>query len=283
VPAFAFPEDAARALALAADHGAWCADPERPEVRVAPAPRPEEAAAVIATALAEGGGWLDAAAIAALARAYGIPLAEARVTRSPTGAGRAAVELGLPVALKAIAPGLLHKTDAGAVRLGLTTRAAVRRAAAQVSAAVAAAGHAVDGFLVQRMAAPGTELLVGVTQDPLLGSVLACAAGGTAVELVRDAAVRLMPLHAGDAEALLRSLATFPLLDGYRGAPRADLAAVVDVIERVGALADAHREIVELDCNPVLAGPAGATVVDMRVRVAPARPLPPAPSLQAER
>jgi len=87
----------------------------------------------------------------------------------------------------------------------------------------------------------------------------------------------------GDAEALLRSLATFPLLDGYRGALRADLAAVVDVVERVGALADAHREIVELDCNPVLAAAAGATVVDMRVRVAPAPPRAPSPSLQAVR
>ena len=124
---------------------------------------------------------------------------------------------------------------------------------------------------------PGAELIVGIVGDPDFGPVVACGAGGHAVELLGDVAVRLAPLGPRAAGAMLRSLRTFPLLDGYRGAPRADLPAVEDVLLRVSALAAAHPEIAELDCNPLLAGPNGAVVVDARVRVAAplrARPFP---------
>src|SRR5918995_1398357 len=126
------------------------------------------------------------------------------------------------------------------------------------------------GFLVQRMARPGVELLVGVTHDPLFGPVVACAAGGTAVELLADASVRLAPLTERDVHEMPRELATFPLLAGHRGAPVAD----------VDALANDHPSIAELDCNPVIVTPAGATIVDMRTRVHPPAPRAPVGSLQ---
>jgi acyl-CoA synthetase (NDP forming) len=125
------------------------------------------------------------------------------------------------------------------------------------------------------MAPPGVELLVGFTSDPGFGPVIACAAGGTAVELRADAAIRLAPLTERDVHDMPRSLATFPLLAGHRGAPRADVEALEDVLRRVSALADDLPAIAELDCNPVIVSPGGATIVDMRVRVRP--PDPPAP------
>jgi acyl-CoA synthetase (NDP forming) len=129
------------------------------------------------------------------------------------------------------------------------------------------------------MAPEGVEMLVGVAGDPDLGPVVVCAAGGRAVELLGDAQMRLAPLTARDATEMIRELRTFPLLDGYRGAPPADVAALEDVLLRVSALAADHPEIAELDCNPVLVAPGGATVVDARVRVAPVAPARPLPSL----
>jgi acyl-CoA synthetase (NDP forming) len=135
--------------------------------------------------------------------------------------------------------------------------------------AVAAAGHEVTGYLVQTMAPEGAELLVGVVGDPAFGPLVAVGAGGTTAELIRDIQVRLAPLGRRETSEMLRALRTFPLLDGYRGRPSADVAAVEDVVLRMAALAAEHPEIAELDCNPVIAGPTGTLVVDARVRVAP--------------
>jgi len=185
------------------------------------------------------------------------------------------VELGGPVALKAVSPLLLHRTEARAVQLGLSGSRQVRTAAARMAKAVADEGSPVDRFLVQRMVGDGVELLVGVVHDALFGPVVACGAGGTAVELLKDVAVRLAPLTDRDAAEMVRSLATFPLLDGYRGAPKADLGALEDLLLRVSALVEAHPEIAELDCNPVKALPDRVVVVDARIRVeAASLPLP---------
>ena len=111
------------------------------------------------------------------------------------------------------------------------------------------------------------EMLVGVVADPVFGPVVACGGGGVTVELQRDVAVRVAPITDIDAEEMVRSLSTFPLLDGFRGAPKADVDALVQTILRVGALADAHPEIAEMDCNPVMVLPTGVRVVDVRVRI----------------
>ena len=288
LPAFRYPEDAARALGRAVAHARWREQP-RGAVPAFADVRADEAAATIARALgrraagdgASGGTWLEPSEVHALLRCYGVPLAPQRIERTPTGVGRAAAELGPgPVALKAIAPGLLHKSDVGGVALGLASPAAARRAAQEMRERVAAAGHALDGWLVQAMAPPGQELLVGATADPLFGPVVACGAGGRAVELLHDVAVRLTPVTDRDAREMVGSLSISPLLSGARGEPPVDLPALEQVVLRIGALVDAHPEIVELDCNPVIAHPAGAVVVDARVRVAPAAPAAPAPALR---
>ena len=119
------------------------------------------------------------------------------------------------------------------------------------------------------------------TSDPQFGPVMACAAGGTAVELLKDAAIRLAPLSEENVHSMPRALATFPLLAGHRGAPAADVPALEDVLRRVSALADEHPTIAELDCNPVVVSPDGAAIVDMRVRVQAPAPRAPIGSLQA--
>jgi acyl-CoA synthetase (NDP forming) len=173
----------------------------------------------------------------------------------------------------------VHKRDAGAVAVALDTPARVRSAAAEMSRSVTAAGYELEGFLEQPMIADGVELLVGMVQDQSFGPVLACGAGGSTAELLNDVAVRITPVTDVDAAEMLRTLKSFPLLTGYRGGPARDLAAIESVVLRVSAMVEAHPEIVELDCNPLIAGPDGALVVDARVRVTAADSPPPLPSV----
>jgi acetyl coenzyme A synthetase (ADP forming)-like protein len=279
-PGFTFPEDAARAVALAARHGRWRALP--PGRFISPPDcRTDEATGIISQALADSSSWLEPSRVAALLDCYGLPLVTFRVVADADAAVEAARQLGGPVALKAIAPGQLHKSDAGAVRLELAGPDAVRAAALEIDAAVASAGLMLDGLLVQPMAADGVEMIIGVVHDHSFGPVLACGAGGTSAELIKDVAVAITPVTDLDAAEMLRSLKTFPLLDGYRGAPRCDLAAIEDVLLRVSAMVQTHPEIAEMDCNPLIATPHGAVIVDARVRLAPTEPPPAMPSVRA--
>ena len=183
----------------------------------------------------------------------------------------AAGRIGAPVALKALGP--LHKTDAQAVRLDVAPGDVL-------DAARAMAEHLrehelpLEGFVVQEMVRDAAEMLVGCVVDPVFGPVIAVGSGGVTVELTQDVAVRVAPLTDLDAQEMVRELTTFPLLDGFRGASKKDVGALEDVILRVGALADGHPEIVEMDCNPVMVLPRGAAIVDARIRVRLAEPEP---------
>ncbi len=275
IPSYAFPEQAAIALSHAAEYGRWRAKPEGQQPHFHDT-KPDEAASIIAAGLARGGGWLADEEVEHLLTCYGIGLVRAERAPDPEGAGTAAERIGRPVALKAFGPQIVHKTDLGAVRLGLAGSRAVSTAAREMAERLTAAGVTAEGFVVQEMVDGGVEMLVGVAHDPLFGPVVACSAGGTAVELVRDVAVRVTPLTDLDATEMVRSLKTFPLLDGFRGAPKADVPALEEVILRVGELVEAHPEIAEMDCNPVMVLSSGALVVDARVRlrdVPPPQPL----------
>ena len=275
VPGYEFPEAAAQAMARAVRHGRWRArDPGKvPRIEGL---RSVEAAAMISWELARGQGWLSPTAVKQLFEFFGLPLITTEEVADAEQAADVAVRLGVPVALKAVARGLLHKTDAGGVRLGLDGAEAVRTAAGEIEQAVTRAGYQLEGLVVQPMAPEGVELLVGVVNDHSFGPVAACGAGGTPAELIKDVSVRITPLSDRDAGEMIRSLKTFPLLDGYRGAPRCDVAAVEDVLLRVSAMVERHPEIVELDCNPLIATADRAVIVDARVRVeasAPPRPM----------
>ena len=275
-----FPEDAARAIALAAKHGSWRTRPQQDPWALADS-RPNEGAAIISQQLASGPDWLELDRVVALLNCYGVPQIETRVVADVAEAIQKLAELGTPVALKAITPGLVHKSDAGGVRLGLAGPDQIRAAAAEIEDSVDAAGYRLDGFVVQAMAPAGVELIVGVVNDHSFGPVIACGAAGTTAELIKDVAVRITPLTKLDAHEMIRALRTFPLLDGYRGAPRCNVDAIEDVLLRLSVMVEAHPEIVELDFNPLIATADGVVIVDARVRVetVPARP-PPA-ALQA--
>ncbi len=271
IPSYAFPEDAAIALARVTRYGEWRARPRRPPPQLDV--RRDEAAAVVAAALRRGAGWLLPQEVQALLSCYGLPLVRQETVRTPEEAGEAAARIGGEVALKAVGSEIVHKTELGAVRLNLPP-GEVPTAAAQMAASLAARGVRPEGFLVQEMVPAGVEMIVGVVHDPQFGPVIACGAGGVLVELLRDVSVRLTPLNAEDAAEMVQSLKTFPLLAGFRGQPAHDAAALQEALLRVSALVEDLPQIVELDCNPIMVLQRGAAVIDARVRVAPYEPPP---------
>src|SRR5581483_8127087 len=193
IPTFAFPEQAAIAMAHACAYGRWRERPFGTVPRFHDV-RADEAAAIIAGGLDRESGWLSAIEVERLLACYGLPVARSERATTPEEAGAAAARIGSPVALKAFGPDIVHTTDVGAVRLGLSSPGAVQAAASQMAERIASAGLRLEGFVVQEMVSEGVEMLVGVAHDPLFGPVVACSAGGTAVELVRDVSVRVTPI-----------------------------------------------------------------------------------------
>lgn len=273
IPSFAFPETAAIALSRVARYREWRFRPESP-LPVFEDIKRDEAAAVVATALIRGDGWLTNEEIITLLSCYGLPLIEQRVVRSAEAAAQAADELGGEVALKVIAPGVVHKTEAGGVRLSLRGADQVREAALDIERHLSQYAQSVKGFVVQRMARSGVEMIVGVVHDQQFGPVVACGAGGIQVELLRDVSVRLAPLSKEDAGEMIRSLKTYPLLTGFRGNPQCDVKALEEGLLRVSAMVEDLPQIAELDCNPFVVFEQGAVVLDARVRVAAVEPRP---------
>ncbi len=200
---------------------------------------------------------------------YGLPLIETRLVHTASEAAAFAAEFDGPVALKAVAAELVHKTEVGAVRLKLLGGDEVRAAAREERMAVEEAGMRFEGFAVQPMAPDGVELLMGVVHDANFGPVIVVGAGGTRAELFGDIAVRITPLTDLDAREMLSSLRVYSLLQGFRGQPKCDLAAVEDALLGLSLLVESHPEVAELDANPLIASSAGAVIVDARVRVHP--------------
>jgi acetyl coenzyme A synthetase (ADP forming)-like protein len=279
VPAFSYPEDAARALSKAVRYADWRRRPEGETPTFADL-EPDEAAGVISSALGAGREWLDFDELDTLLRCYGLHAPRGEVVGREHDVGPAAKRIGGPVALKAIVPGLVHKTEAGAVRTGLRDWTEALGAANEMETALGEAGTPPDGYLIQEMVGGGVEMLVGVADDPLFGPVAACGAGGTTAEVMHDVSVRITPLSDLDARDMITSLVTYPLLRGYRGSPPANVRALEEVLLRVSAMIEDHREISELDLNPVIVTSEAALVADARVRVR--APSPPAPWPSAE-
>ncbi|MBO0786799.1 MAG: acetate--CoA ligase family protein, partial [Actinobacteria bacterium] len=265
VPAYAYPESAARALAQAVRYGAWRS---RPPARTEELPglRPDAARELVTGFLGRvpGGGWLPQAEVSELLACYQVPMAPSAIAADADQAVAAAAALGGHVALKAQVPGLLHKTDAGGVALGLRGAREVRGSYRRFEAAF---GGRLTGALVQPMVADGTEVIIGVVQDPVFGPLVVFGPGGVAIEVLGGHSARLAPLTGADADDLIRSGPAAPLLLGHRGAAAADLAALRDGLLRVSALADDLPQVAELDLNPVIARPDGVTAVDARIRV----------------
>ena len=217
--------------------------------------------------LAAGGDRLTERASKEILAAYGLRVTRERLAGSATDAVAIAREMAGPVALKIESPDIPHKTEAGAIRLGIEGEAAIRRAYDDVSAAAQRFDPAarVNGVLIQEMAPPGVEVMLGIASDPVFGAVIVAALGGIHVEVLRDVAYRIPPVTMADAHSMLRELRAYALLAGVRGARARDIDALCDTIVRLSWLAlDLGELIAEVDVNPltVLEEGAGVRVVD---------------------
>ena len=277
IPSFSFPEAAAQALGKVTRYAAWRATPIGDSPGLSGTDR---AGAVDLASRLLGGGerWLEPAAVSQLLSCYGINAADSRSVRDAGDVARAAAEIGGPVAVKIDSRTITHKSDVGGVRLNLETPEAAGTAALEILSSLENRGraHELDGFLVQEMFnQEGTEMFVGMTLDPLFGPLIACGAGGTMVELIRDVSVRITPLTTADANEMLRSLKTFPLFEGYRGRAALNAHALEELLLRVSQMVEDIPYLSEIDLNPVLVSEQSCVVIDARMKIASSRPLPP--------
>ncbi|MDQ0958114.1 acyl-CoA synthetase (NDP forming)/GNAT superfamily N-acetyltransferase [Streptomyces sp. B4I13] len=272
LPAYADPQSAARALARAAGRARWLARtpgavPELSDVNTA------AAEAVVTTYLAQHpeGGWLDPRTTAELLGHYAIPQLSWAWAEDEDDAVQAAERIAGPdgrVVMKAYWPGLLHKTDQGAVHLDLQNASQVRAAHRDL---VTRFGDVMTGVVVQPLAQRGTELVAGVVQDEVFGPLVLFGLGGTATELLADHAARLAPLTDQDVHDLITSPRCAPLLFGYRGGGPVDIEGLEQLLLRLSRMACDLPQLAETDLNPVVARPDGVTALDVRVRLLPRR------------
>jgi acyl-CoA synthetase (NDP forming) len=236
--------------------------------------QPNSARSLCQSVLHRGGAcWLSAEEIRTVLAAFAVPLPQTAVCRTADEAAKAAQEIGFPVAVKLVSSRVLHKTEIGGVQLNLGNEAAVRLAFATIQerlAKVKGVG-AMDGVLVQPMISDGVELMIGITHDPSFGPLIGFGLGGIHVEILRDVCFRVTPITDQDAKEMVRSIRGYPLLEGYRGHPPADIGAIEELLLRIARLVEEVPEISELDLNPVFAlSPGqGCAVVDARIRVEP--------------
>jgi acyl-CoA synthetase (NDP forming)/GNAT superfamily N-acetyltransferase len=264
VPSYPGPERAALALARAWRYSAWKSKPSSKVVR----PNgidPERAKAMIDGWLAASSGrWLSDFEASQLLACYGVNVVEFRSATTEDEAVQAAEELGYPVAVKATGEQWRHRPDLGGVRLDLVGPDSVRWAYRDLAAA---SGEPL--LHVQRMATKGIGCVVGVQDDPSFGSLISFGLAGVISDLLGDRAYRVLPLTEDAATELIDAPKAAPLLSGYRSAVPVNKSALVDLVQRISALADDLPEVRELACEPVLASAEGAQITDSRVRIGP--------------
>lgn len=277
IPTYAFPESAARALAGVARYARW----RRGDEGAIPEFGDIDRAGALQTAAGlfhDEERWLEPAAVSDLLEHYGIRTAVTHQATTPAEVAKAAAEIGRPVAVKIDSRTIVHKTDVGGVRLDLDTPEAAMSAAEDIVARLTERNlqGEVDGFIVQEMVrGDGSEMFVGMTLDPSFGPLIACGAGGTMVELLRDVAVRITPLTDLDAKEMVRSLRTWPLFEGYRGQAPLSAPAFETLLLRLSAMVEDLPHLAELDLNPVLVTGTECIVLDARIRIT--APKPPSP------
>ena len=266
VARFAFPESAVRTLARVVEYGqARTSDPG--VIPKLGGLQRDVAKSIVERVVQESGEgrWLDPEETRLLLKAYGIPLVRSVYAHSAAKAATAALEVGFPVALKADVVGVVHKLEAGAVELGVTSAAAVRKTVRRFRETF---GSNLRGVVVQKMSLPGVELIVGAVRDPAFGPLVLFGSGGTNAELFRDQVIRLAPLTVRQADQLVRAPRGARLMEGFRGRPPSDTSAVTDVLHRISQLAADIPQVAEVECNPLIALPDGVSIVDARVRLA---------------
>ena len=271
IPTFAFPESVARVLTRVADYAEWRRlpigmVPDFEDLEIEPARE------VCARALKDRGpGWLSQEEVQQVLSGFKLPVLPGGLARSPGEAVQIAQRIGFPVAVKLVSLQITHKTEVGGVHLNLKDEREVEEAYAAIREALEKIGKldALEGVGVQAMAPEGVEVLVGVTEDPVFGPLIAFGLGGIFVEAMGDVRFGVTPLTDRDAKELITGIRGYSLLKGFRGKPPADIEALEETLLRVSRLVEEIPEIVDLDLNPIITRPPGegCLIADARIRV----------------
>jgi len=202
-----------------------------------------------------------------LLKKAGIPVVEAKLSRSKKEAISTSKEMGFPIVLKISSPDVVHKSDSGGVKLGLANATQVGKAYNEVISSVKQAypKAKIEGVSVQPMAPPGVEVIVGMSKDPQFGPVLMFGLGGILVEVLKDVSFRIVPVTERDALEMIREIKGYPVLEGYRGQKPASIPALEKLLVKVSNFVEKNPQIKELDLNPIFAYPDKAVAVDARI------------------
>jgi acetyltransferase len=267
-PLYRFPESAVRAASQLYRYRRWRKRPIG-EVRSFEIDR-DKAARLLQAQLERGGGAMPQGNCFALLRAYGIPVADVVHVGDAQEAAQAAEGIGYPVVVKVADTRVVHKSDVGGVALDLKDDEQITAAVDAMRDSVRKTqGIDVDGFVVQKQAPVGREIILGVSQDPLFGPLLMFGSGGRYVEVLKDIALRVLPLTDVDAHEMVESIRGYPLLAGFRGEQAVDLVTAEEMILRLAQLVTEFDCIHEMDINPFLLAPrrADCMAVDVRIRL----------------
>jgi len=222
---------------------------------------------IIGAAKKEGRTYVTELESKQILKEAGIDTTESRLARTREEAISLSNEIGFPVVLKVVSPDVLHKTDAGGVKLSLNSEEEVGKAYDEIISSVKSKEPSADiqGVSVQNMARPGTEVIIGMSKDPQFGPVLMFGLGGILVEVLKDVSFRIVPLVKRDAREMIREIKGYPILEGYRGLEPADIGLLEEMLLKVSDFVESRPEIKELDINPIFAYSDGALAVDARV------------------
>ncbi|MGP3668182.1 MAG: acetate--CoA ligase family protein [Candidatus Bathyarchaeota archaeon] len=225
---------------------------------------------IIQKALNEGRNFLMEDEAKALCKVYNIPTTEVRVAKNEDEAVKYAKEIGYPVVLKIVSPDIVHKSDVGGVILNIDSDEKVKEAYSKIISNVKKRKPEakIVGVIVQEMAQPSTEVIVGLIKDQQFGPTVMFGLGGVFVEILKDVSFRVCPITELDAKEMISEIKGYPILKGYRNLPPADIDAIVKILLNVSDMAMNHPEISEMDLNPILVYEKGAKVVDARVILA---------------
>ncbi|MFC1993016.1 acetate--CoA ligase family protein [Chloroflexota bacterium] len=202
-----------------------------------------------------------------LLKEAGIPLVETKLARNQEEAISISKQIGFPVALKVASPDVIHKSDAGGVKLGLANASQVSDAYSEIMSSVKQkfSKANIQGVSVQKMAHPGVEVIIGMSKDAQFGPVLMFGLGGILVEILKDVSFRIAPVTRKDAGEMIKEIKGYPVLQGYRGQEPTDIPSLEQLIVKVSKFAEKHPQVKELDLNPIFAYKDGAVAADARV------------------
>ncbi|MEM3715493.1 MAG: acetate--CoA ligase family protein [Nitrososphaeria archaeon] len=222
---------------------------------------------ICSKALNEGRNWLLEPEAKEICRIYGLPVTKLGVARNEEELLKLSKEIGYPIVLKILSPNILHKSDVGGVLVGLKNETEVLNGYRQIINNVKKnkPDAIINGVVVQEMAPPSTEVIIGVTKDPQFGHAIMFGLGGIFVELFKDVSFRIIPITKRDAEEMIREIKGYALLKGYRGKPPADVNSLINTLLTASQIIEENHEISEMDLNPILVYESGIKIVDARI------------------